>query len=104
MPVDWRLGNNLETSTWKEVELRSHLGMLWLPEWACVTIRCMAAKQGNQTDLEPETVAQMTAKRKGKGCRKPAPEVPTVQKEADLEEDALAPTGEQVAELGNYLN
>ncbi|KAJ1190730.1 hypothetical protein NDU88_000052 [Pleurodeles waltl] len=43
----------------------------------------MAARQGNQEPLEPETVAQETAKkRKGRGPRKPAPEVPTVQEEA----------------------
>ncbi|KAJ1107728.1 hypothetical protein NDU88_005117 [Pleurodeles waltl] len=46
----------------------------------------MAANQGSQEPLEPETVAQGTAKkRKGRGCGKPAPEVPTVREEADPE-------------------
>ncbi|KAJ1115200.1 hypothetical protein NDU88_003426 [Pleurodeles waltl] len=61
----------------------------------------MAANQGSQEPLEPETVAQGTAKkRKGRGRGKPAPEVPTVREEAEPEGDALEPTGEQVVELG----
>ncbi|KAJ1148848.1 hypothetical protein NDU88_001672 [Pleurodeles waltl] len=61
----------------------------------------MAARQGNQEPLEPETVAQRTAKkRKGRGRGKPAPEVPTVREETEHEGDAPEPTGEQVAELG----
>ncbi|KAJ1219283.1 hypothetical protein NDU88_006852 [Pleurodeles waltl] len=61
----------------------------------------MAACQGGQEPLEPETVAQGTPKkRKGRGHRKQAPEVPTVREEAEPEGDAPEPTGEQLAELG----
>ncbi|KAJ1193485.1 hypothetical protein NDU88_002782 [Pleurodeles waltl] len=61
----------------------------------------MAARQGNQEPLEPETVAQGTAKkRKGRGCGKLTPDVPTVLEEAAPEGDAPEPTGEQVPELG----
>ncbi|KAJ1127697.1 hypothetical protein NDU88_006090 [Pleurodeles waltl] len=61
----------------------------------------MAARQGNQEPLEPETVGQGTEKKKkGRGCGKPAPEVPTVREEAEPEGDSQEPTGEQVAELG----
>ncbi|KAJ1088359.1 hypothetical protein NDU88_001516 [Pleurodeles waltl] len=61
----------------------------------------MAARQGNQEPLEPETVAQGTAKkRKGRGRGKPAPEVPTVREEVEPEGDAPEPIGKQVAELG----
>ncbi|KAJ1199297.1 hypothetical protein NDU88_003134 [Pleurodeles waltl] len=101
MPVDCLLGNDLEDSPWKEVEHRSHLEMLGLPGWVCVSTRSMAANQGSQEPLEPETVAQGTAKkRKGRRRGKPAPEVPTVREEAEPEGDAPEPTGEQVAELG----
>ncbi|KAJ1099129.1 hypothetical protein NDU88_004233 [Pleurodeles waltl] len=94
-------GNDLEDSPWKEVEHRSHLEMLGLPGWVCVSTRSMAARHGNQEPLEPETVAQGTAKkRKGRGRRKPAPKVPTVQEEAEPEGDTPEPTVEQVAELG----
>ncbi|KAJ1206276.1 hypothetical protein NDU88_001685 [Pleurodeles waltl] len=61
----------------------------------------MAANQGSQEPLKPETVAQGIAKKsKGRGHGKPAPEVPTVWEEAEPEGDAPEPTGEQVAELG----
>ncbi|KAJ1117511.1 hypothetical protein NDU88_005710 [Pleurodeles waltl] len=101
MPIDCLLENDLEDSPWKEVEHRSHLEMLGLPGWVCVSTRSMEARQGNQEPLEPETVAQGTAKkRKGRGHGKLAPEVPTVWEEAMPEHDALEPTGEQVAELG----
>ncbi|KAJ1188673.1 hypothetical protein NDU88_005432 [Pleurodeles waltl] len=101
MPVDCLLGNDLEDSPWKEVEHRSHLEMLGLPGWVCVSTRSMAANLGSQEPLEPETVAQGTAKkRKGRGRRKQAPEVPAVWEEAESEGDAPEPTGEQLAELG----
>ncbi|KAJ1121077.1 hypothetical protein NDU88_009205 [Pleurodeles waltl] len=60
----------------------------------------MAARQGDQETLEPERVAQVSVRRKDKGSGKPASEVPTVQEEAEPEGEALEPTGEQVAELG----
>ncbi|KAJ1187594.1 hypothetical protein NDU88_004369 [Pleurodeles waltl] len=60
----------------------------------------MAACQGGQEPLKPETVAQGTAKkRKGRGLQKPVPEFPTVWEEAEPEGDALELTGEQVAEM-----
>lgn len=64
------------------------LEMLGLPEWACMTTRSMAARKGDQKELVPETVAQVPPNRKGRGHRKPTPEVSTVWEEADLEADA----------------
>ncbi|KAJ1081105.1 hypothetical protein NDU88_001289 [Pleurodeles waltl] len=89
MPVVCLLGKDLEDSPWKEVEHRSHLEMLGLPGWECVSIQSVAARQSGQELLEPERVAQWTA-----------PEVPTVREEEEPEGDAPEPTGEQVAELG----
>ncbi|KAJ1188171.1 hypothetical protein NDU88_004935 [Pleurodeles waltl] len=61
----------------------------------------MAAHQSDQGALEPERVSQVPArKRKGKGCGKPATEVPTVREVAEPVGNAPEPTGEQVAELG----
>ncbi|KAJ1123517.1 hypothetical protein NDU88_001986 [Pleurodeles waltl] len=61
----------------------------------------MAVRQGNQEPLEPETVAQGTAKkRKRRGRGKLAPGVSKVREEAEPEGDAPEPRGEQMAELG----
>ncbi|KAJ1130275.1 hypothetical protein NDU88_008629 [Pleurodeles waltl] len=92
--------NDLEHTAWKEVELRSHLEMLGLPEWVCMTTRSMAAREGSQGRLEPGNMAQTAAKRKGKRCGKPASDVPTVVDRAP-EEEAPEPTGEDIADLGN---
>ncbi|KAJ1123235.1 hypothetical protein NDU88_001708 [Pleurodeles waltl] len=93
--------NDLEHTAWKEVELRSHLEMLGLPEWVCMTTRSMATWEGSQGRLEPGKLAQTAAKRKGKRRRKPASNVPTVVDEAPEEEEAPEPTGEDIADLGN---
>ena len=95
MPVDCLLGNDLEHTAWKEVELRSHLEMMGLPEWVCMTTRSMATQEGSQGHLEPGTMAQTTAKERGKGRGKPAPEVPTVDVDGVPEEEAPEPTGER---------
>ena len=65
MSVDCLLGNDLEQTIWKEIELRSCLEMLGLPEWVPRTTWSMAAHQGSQKDLEPKTVAQVPAKKRG---------------------------------------
>ncbi|KAJ1088960.1 hypothetical protein NDU88_002114 [Pleurodeles waltl] len=78
--------NDLEHTAWKEVELRSHLEMLGLPEWVCMTTRSMADREGSQGHLEPGTMAQRAAKWRGKGRRKPVPEVPAVVDGAPEEE------------------
>ncbi|KAJ1123242.1 hypothetical protein NDU88_001715 [Pleurodeles waltl] len=93
-------GNDLEHTTWKEVELRSLLEMLGLPEWVCMTTRSMADREGSQGRLEPGTMAQTTAKRRGKGRGKPDPEVPAVV-DGVPEEEASEPTGEDIAALGD---
>ncbi|KAJ1092683.1 hypothetical protein NDU88_005793 [Pleurodeles waltl] len=104
MPVDCLLGKDLEHTAWKEVELRSHLEMLGLPEWVCMTTRSMADREGSQGRLEPGTMAQRTAKRRDKGRGKPAPEVPAVVDGAP-EEEAPEPTGEDIATSGEvWLN
>ena len=73
VPVDCLFAGDLAHTCWKEVELRSHLEMLGVSEWACLMTRSMAARRGDQTDLEPGTMAQTSAnKRKGRGCGKPA--------------------------------
>ena len=61
----------------------------------------MAARQGDQKDVEPGTMALVPAKkRKDRGCRKSAPELPMVWEEAEPEGDAPEPTGEDIAALG----
>ncbi|KAJ1130022.1 hypothetical protein NDU88_008380 [Pleurodeles waltl] len=92
--------NDLEHTAWKEVELRSHLEMLGLPEWVCMTTRSMADREGSQGCLEPGTMAQRTAKSRGKGRGKPVPEVPAVADGAP-EEEAPEPAGEDIATLGD---
>ena len=73
MPIDCLLGNYLEHTLWKEVELQSHLEMLGLPEWVCLTTWSKAARERSQGGLEPGKMAQVPdKKRKGKGCGKPA--------------------------------
>ncbi|KAJ1210123.1 hypothetical protein NDU88_005491 [Pleurodeles waltl] len=101
MPVNCLLGNDREHTAWNEVELKSHLEMLGLPECVCMTTRSMAAREGSQVRLEPGTMAQTAAKRKGKRCGKPASNVPTVVDGAPEEEEAPEPTGEDIADLGN---
>ncbi|KAJ1198964.1 hypothetical protein NDU88_002802 [Pleurodeles waltl] len=92
--------NDLEHTAWKEVELRSHLEMLGLPEWVCMTTRSMADREGSQGRLEPGTMAQRIAKKRGKGHGKPVPEVPAVVDRVS-EEEAPEPTGEDIATLGD---
>ncbi|KAJ1211568.1 hypothetical protein NDU88_006926 [Pleurodeles waltl] len=78
MPVDCLLGNDLEHTAWKEVELRSHLEMLGLPEWVCMTIRSMAARQGSQGRLEPGKMAQTASGKAGKRLKAPLIPLPVV--------------------------
>ncbi|KAJ1216045.1 hypothetical protein NDU88_003651 [Pleurodeles waltl] len=101
MPVDCLLGNDLEHTAWKEVELRSHLEMLGFPEWVCMTTRSMAAREGSHGRLEPGKMAQTAAQEGGQGRGKPASNVPTVVDEVPEEEEAPEPTGEDIAALGN---
>ena len=100
MPVDCLLGNELEHSSWKEVELSSHVRMLGLPEWVCVTTRGMAAQEESKGSLEPETTAQTAAKSRRKRPGKPALAVPPEVEEAEPEGPAPEPTGEDIAALG----
>ncbi|KAJ1129309.1 hypothetical protein NDU88_007680 [Pleurodeles waltl] len=60
----------------------------------------MADREGSQGRLEPGTMAQRAAKRRGKGRGKPVPEVPAVVDGAP-EEEAPEPTGEDIATLGD---
>ncbi|KAJ1164946.1 hypothetical protein NDU88_005378 [Pleurodeles waltl] len=60
----------------------------------------MAARERSQGCLEPGTMAQRAAKRKGKGCGKPVPDVPAVVDRV-REEEAPEPTGEDISALGN---
>ncbi|KAJ1198142.1 hypothetical protein NDU88_001986 [Pleurodeles waltl] len=66
-----------------------------------MTTRSMAAQEGGQGHLEPGTMAQTVAKRKGKRRGKPPSNVPTVVDRAPEEEEAPEPTGEDIADLGN---
>ncbi|KAJ1149007.1 hypothetical protein NDU88_001828 [Pleurodeles waltl] len=61
----------------------------------------MAGREGSQGRLEPGTMAQTAAKRKGKRRGKPASDVPTVVDGAPEEEEAPEPTGEDIDDLGN---
>ncbi|KAJ1097981.1 hypothetical protein NDU88_003097 [Pleurodeles waltl] len=60
----------------------------------------MADRKGSQGCLEPGTMAQTTAKRRGKGRGKPVPEVPAVV-DGVPEEEAPEPTGEDIGTLGD---
>ncbi|KAJ1199304.1 hypothetical protein NDU88_003141 [Pleurodeles waltl] len=60
----------------------------------------MAAGVGSQRHLEPGTMAQTTAKRRGKRHGKLVPEVPAVI-DGVPEEEAPEPTGEDIATLGD---
>ena len=64
MPVNCLLGNDLEHTIRKVVDLRSHLEMVGFPGWVLMTTRSMAARQGSQKDREPETVAQVPARKR----------------------------------------
>ncbi|KAJ1103662.1 hypothetical protein NDU88_001083 [Pleurodeles waltl] len=66
-----------------------------------MTTRSTAAREGSQGRLEPGTMTQTAAKRKGKRLRKPPSNVPTVVDGAPEEEEAPEPTGEYIADLGN---
>ncbi|KAJ1216254.1 hypothetical protein NDU88_003858 [Pleurodeles waltl] len=92
--------NDLEHTAWKQEQLRSQWEMLGLPEWVCMSTRSMAAQKGSQGSLVPGTMAQTAAQRKGKGCGKPASDIPTVV-DGVPEEEAPEPTGEDIADLGN---
>ncbi|KAJ1217648.1 hypothetical protein NDU88_005241 [Pleurodeles waltl] len=76
-------------------------GDVRIVEWVCMTTRSMVAREGSQGRLEPGTMAQTAAKRKGKMRGKPTSEVPTVVDGAPEEEEAPEPTGEDIADLGN---
>ena len=96
MPVDCLLGSDLEHSLWKEVELKSHLEMLGLPEWVCVTTWSMATQERSQGSLEKWP--RQLLKTKGRGWGKSAPEIPIVGEEADTAPEL---TGEDIAALGD---
>ena len=57
IPVDCLLGNDLETSAWAEVELKTHEAMLGIPEWVCVKTRSQTKTQGAKEVVEPEIMA-----------------------------------------------
>ena len=63
IPVDCLLGNDLETSTWAEVELKTYAAMQGIPQWVCVKTRAQTKAKGEQEVLEPEITTQETSKR-----------------------------------------
>ncbi|KAJ1159824.1 hypothetical protein NDU88_000329 [Pleurodeles waltl] len=71
IPVDCLLGNDLESSAWAEVELKTHAAILGIPELVCVKTRAQCKAQGEKVVLEPGKRAQLT-KRKGKKTGEPA--------------------------------
>ncbi|XP_069068400.1 unconventional myosin-XV [Pleurodeles waltl] len=103
MPVDCLLGDDLEHTTCREVELRFHLKMMGLPEWVCMTIQSMAARQGSQVkgvwslEQQPKQLLRTGVK----GHRKPFPEIPAVEVDGVPEEEAPEPTGEDIVALGD---
>ncbi|KAJ1174996.1 hypothetical protein NDU88_000287 [Pleurodeles waltl] len=86
MPVDSLLGNDLEHTTWTEVELRSHLEML--------------PRNGVTGAWSLEQCPRQLHRGRARGCGNPAPPVHVVVDVAP-EEEAPEPTGEDIAALGN---
>ncbi|KAJ1155279.1 hypothetical protein NDU88_008012 [Pleurodeles waltl] len=100
IPVDCLLGNDLESSAWAEVELKTHAAMLGIPELVCVKTRAQCKAQGEQVELESGRMAQPT-KRTGKSVGKPTA---TQQKKGNLssQEEVLPSEGTEPLELEPY--
>ncbi|KAJ1215786.1 hypothetical protein NDU88_003393 [Pleurodeles waltl] len=100
IPVDCLLGNDLESSAWAEVELKTHAAMLGIPELVCVKTRAQCKAQGEKVELESGKRAQAT-KRKGKTTGKPAA---TQQQKESLssQEEVLPSEGTEPMELEPY--
>ncbi|KAJ1093451.1 hypothetical protein NDU88_006552 [Pleurodeles waltl] len=100
IPVDCLLGNDLESSAWAEVELKTHAAMLGIPELVCVKTRAQCKAQGEKLVLEPGKRAQPT-KRKGKTTGEP---VATQQQKENLssQEEVLPSEGTEPMELEPY--
>ncbi|KAJ1142020.1 hypothetical protein NDU88_008348 [Pleurodeles waltl] len=100
IPVDCLLGNDLESSAWAEVELKTHAAMLGIPELVCVKTRAQCKAQGEKVELESGRKAQPT-KRKGKSAGKPA----AAQQEKEnlsSQEEVLPSEGTEPMELEPY--
>ncbi|KAJ1089924.1 hypothetical protein NDU88_003064 [Pleurodeles waltl] len=100
IPVDCLLGNDLESSAWAEVELKTHAAMLGIPELVCVKTRAQCKAQGEKVELESGKMAQPT-KRTGKSVGKPTA---TQQKKGNLssQEEVLPSEGTEPLELEPY--
>ncbi|KAJ1191627.1 hypothetical protein NDU88_000943 [Pleurodeles waltl] len=88
IPVDCLLGNDLESSAWAEVELKTHAAMLGIPELVCVKTRAQCKAQGEKVVLEPGKRAQPT-NRKGKTTGEP---VATQEKENLSSQEEVLPS------------
>ncbi|KAJ1211081.1 hypothetical protein NDU88_006443 [Pleurodeles waltl] len=100
IPVECLLGNDLESSAWAEVELKTHVAMLGIPELVCVKTRAQCKAQGEKEVLESGIMAQ-PSKRKGKKTGKPASAQKKKKNLSSLEE-VLSPEGTEPIELEPY--
>ncbi|KAJ1096196.1 hypothetical protein NDU88_001340 [Pleurodeles waltl] len=100
IPVECLLGNDLESSAWAEVELKTHAAMLGIPEPVCVKTRAQYRAQGEKEVLEPGIMAQ-PSKRKGKKTGEPASAQKNKQN-ISSQDEVLSPEGTEPMELEPY--
>ncbi|KAJ1215910.1 hypothetical protein NDU88_003517 [Pleurodeles waltl] len=100
IPVEFVLGNDLESSAWAEVELKTHVAMLGIPELVCVKTRAQCKAQGEKEVLESGIMAQ-PSKRKGKKTGEPA-SAQIKKKNLSFQEEVLSPEGTEPIELEPY--
>ncbi|KAJ1171952.1 hypothetical protein NDU88_003809 [Pleurodeles waltl] len=100
IPVECLLGNDLESSAWVEVELKTHAAMRGIPKLVCVKTRAQCKAQGEKEVLESGIMAQ-PSKRKGKKTGEPA-SAQTKKKNLSSQEEVLSPKGTKPIELEPY--
>ncbi|KAJ1138925.1 hypothetical protein NDU88_005304 [Pleurodeles waltl] len=100
IPVQYLLGNDLDSSAWPEVELKTHAAMMGIPELVCVKTRAQCRAQGEKEVLESGIMAQLSKKKVKKTGEPASPQ----QKKQNLssQEDVLSPEGTESMELEPY--
>ncbi|KAJ1087663.1 hypothetical protein NDU88_000830 [Pleurodeles waltl] len=99
LPAECLLGNNLETSTWAEVELEAHAAMLGIPGHIFALTRAQAMKQKDQGHFEIGTMAQELPNPKDRKGKKMAPTTTSPSSEdSPFEEEESTPLAEPTSE------